>query len=358
MRHSMTLIIIKSLLKKFNVFQEENLMKQISQEKYDRLIALSDDNKVISALAIDQRGSIRSMFSNEGWTGTEEELTKDAEEYKKLVSQELTAFSSSILLDTVYGSTAIPARAEGTGLLLAYEVTGYDKNVPGRLPKIIHGLSVKRLKEAGADAVKFLLYYDVDEDDAINDEKKAFMERVGAECEAEGLPFFLEILSYDANNEDNKGAEFAKVKPHKVNEAVKEFSKDVYNVDVLKLEVPVNMNYVEGYGDGEAVYTREEALQHFKDQDEATNLPYIYLSAGVSAEMFQETLRFANEAGARFNGVLCGRATWKDSVGVFVKEGEDAASEWIRTQGKQNINDLNAVVDETAVSWEERISVK
>ena len=118
------------------------------------------------------------------------------------------------------------------------------------------------------------------------------------------------------------------------------------------------MNYVEGYTDGEVVYTREEALQHFKDQDEATDLPYIYLSAGVTMDLFKETLKFANEAGARFNGVLCGRATWSDSVDVFVKEGEEATIEWIKTQGKENISSLNDVVNATAVSWKERIDVK
>ena len=59
------------------------------------------------------------------------------------------------------------------------------------------------------------------------------------------------------------------------------------------------------FTEGEVVYTKEEAAQHFRDQDAATHLPYIYLSAGVSAELFQETLTFAHDAGAHFNGVLC-----------------------------------------------------
>ena len=53
--------------------------------------------------------------------------------------------------------------------------------------------------------------------------------------------------------------EFAKVKPRKVNEAMKLFSEDRFNVDVLKVEVPVNMNFVEGFTEGEVVYTKEEA---------------------------------------------------------------------------------------------------
>lgn len=104
------------------------------------------------------------------------------------------------------------------------------------------------------------------------------------------MPFFLELVSYDANIDDNKSREYVKVKAHKVNDMTKEFSKPRYSVDVLKVEVPVIMNFVEGYGDGEQVYTKEEAKRLFKEQDEATNgVPYIYLSAGVPAKVFQDT---------------------------------------------------------------------
>ena len=39
---------------------------------------------------------------------------------------------------------------------------------------------------------------------------------------------------------------------------MKLFSEDRFNVDVLKVEVPVNMNFVEGFTEGEVVYTKEE----------------------------------------------------------------------------------------------------
>ena len=116
-----------------------------------------------------------------------------------------------------------------------------------------------------------MLYYDVDEDDSINSRKQAFVERIGDECVAEDMPFFLELMSYDANIDDNKSREYAKVKAHKVNDMIKEFAKPRYNVDVLKVEVPIIMDFVEGYGDGEPVFTREEAKKLFKEQDEATN---------------------------------------------------------------------------------------
>ena len=324
---------------------------KLTEQKKKYLENLSDKNGFISALAIDQRGALKKMLNKH----QESEATAEQiKEFKVLVSKHLTKYSSSILLDPEYGLDAAKARDKDAGLLLAYEKTGYDANAVGRLPDCLVEWSAKRLKEEGADAVKFLLYYDVDESEEINIQKKAYMERVGAECVAEDIPFFLEILSYDCKIDDNSTAEYAKVKPRKVIEAMKVFSDPRYNVDVLKVEVPVNMKFVEGFSDGETVYTKEEAANYFKLQEESTSLPYIYLSAGVSAKLFQDTLKFAHDSGAKFNGVLCGRATWANGVEVFAKEGEKATVEWLNTIGRKNIEELNEVVERTATSWKEK----
>lgn len=322
-----------------------------SNQKIASIEQLSNNEGIISALAFDQRGALKRMMVKHQ---TEEPTVAQIEQLKVLVAEELTQYASSILLDPEYGLPASDARNKDCGLLLAYEKTGYDVNAKGRLPDCLVEWSAKRLKEQGANAVKFLLYYDVDDAEEINIQKKAYIERIGSECVAEDIPFFLEVLTYDDNIPDNGSVEFAKVKPRKVNEAMKLFSEPRFNVDVLKVEVPVNMKYVEGFAEGEVVYTKEEVRQHFKDQDATTHLPYIYLSAGVSAELFQETLKFAHEAGAKFNGVLCGRATWSGAVQVYIEQGEDAAREWLRTTGFKNIDDLNKVLKDTATSWKQR----
>ena len=254
-----------------------------SQQKLASIEQLSNQDGIISALAFDQRGALKRMMAEHQ---TEPPTVEQIEQLKVLVSEELTQYASSILLDPEYGLPASDARNKECGLLLAYEKTGYDVNAKGRLPDRLVEWSAKRLKEQGANAVKFLLYYDVDDAEEINIQKKAYIERIGSECVAEDIPFFLEVLTYDDNIPDNSSLEFAKVKPRKVNEAMKLFSEDRFNVDVLKVEVPVNMKYVEGFTDGEVAYSKEEAAQHFKDQDASTKLPYIYLSAGVSAELF------------------------------------------------------------------------
>ena len=111
------------------------------------------------------------------------------------------------------------------------------------------------------------------------------------------------------------------------------------------------MNFVEGFGDKEIVYSQKEAADFFKAQSEATHLPFIFLSAGVSSELFQQTLVFAHESGSTFNGVLCGRATWKDGVKAYVDAGKEGAVKWLRTQGRQNIENLNQVINQTATPW-------
>lgn len=313
--------------------------------KLEYLKKLSTDKQIIAALAIDQRGAIRKMI-----TGLDEEVRDEKiRGFKALVSKELTKYASSILLDPEYGLEAIKEKDANCGLIMAYEVTGYDTSGTSRYPDLILDQSVLRLKELGADAIKILLYYDVDQDPAINDKKKAFIERVGAECKAHDLPFFLEIVSYDCTMNDEKSKEYAKVKPHKVNGAVKDFANARYNIDVLKLEVPVNMNYVEGYGE-DFVHTKEEAKQFFKEQSDLCQVPFIFLSAGVSNQLFVDTLYLAKEAGSTFNGVLCGRATWAGGVAEYANSPEKGL-EWLQTEGRKNIENLNKALDETATPW-------
>ncbi|MGP6146463.1 tagatose-bisphosphate aldolase [Jeotgalibaca sp. A122] len=330
-------------------------MLTLTKNKFAHLQKLSDNTNLINALAIDQRGSLKKMIAE---NSSEDVGDEGIINFKSEISRELTKYSTSILLDPEYGLPAAGVRDEHAGLLISYEKTGYDATEPGRLPDLLPNWSAKRIKELGANAVKILLYYDVDEGEEINDIKHAFVERVGSECVAEDIPYFLEIVTYDASDMDVKSAEYAKVKPHKVNESMKVFSDPAYAVDVLKMEVPVNMNFVEGYAkDGEAIYTREEALQYFKEQSDATHLPFIFLSAGVSAGLFQETLRFAKEAGSQFNGVLCGRATWKDAVAIYARDGKEVAQEWMRTEGRKNMEDLNLAVAESATPWTEKVTV-
>jgi tagatose 1,6-diphosphate aldolase len=322
---------------------------KITPGKLAGMKAVSNDRGVIAAAAMDQRGSLQKSLAKEKGADVGDAMM---EEFKTLVTEVLTQHASAILLDPEWGLPASKKRAKNAGLLLAYEKTGYDKTGPGRLPDLLDVWSVRRLKEAGADCLKILLYYTPFDPKTVNDRKHAWVERLGDECRANDLPFFLEFVGYE-EGADEKGLEFAKKKPEIVMKSMAEFTKDRYGVDVMKVEVPINMKFVEGAkasAGGQSAYTRDQAKKWFLETAKVATKPFIYLSAGVSNSEFTESLELATESGVRFSGVLCGRATWKDGIPVYAKEGGAAFRKWLETKGVENIKNVNAAL-KGAQSW-------
>jgi tagatose 1,6-diphosphate aldolase len=318
----------------------------LSEGKVRHMQALSNKAGVIAAAAMDQRGSLHKSIASARGVPAEQVTVEMMQEFKIAVSKILTPHASAILLDPEYGIPAAKARSANAGLLLAYEESGYDNTKVGRLPDLLPHVSGKRIVDWGANAVKILLYYTPFDDPQVNDIKHAFIERIGAECETLQIPFFLEFVGYDPKGGDEKGLEFAKLKPQVVMGAMREFSKPQYHVDVLKVEVPINAHYVEGSSvyKGQKAYTRQEALELFREAAEIAKKPFIYLSAGVGNAQFVESLNMAAEAGTDYSGVLCGRATWQDGVAVYAKQGVKALEDWLGVEGVKNIEAVNAAI--------------
>jgi len=327
------------------------MVSSFSAGKRKGLEAVADPRGIIAALAIDQRDALRSLFAQAMGIEAARVPAENLMQFKEAVSSLLTSHASAILLDPEYGLPAAKRRAPGAGLLLAYEQTGYDRAVPGRLPRLLADWSVQRLVDTGANAVKLLLYYSSRSSREINDFKYTFVERVGAECAASDVPFFLELVSY-AEGMDEKSVEFARVKHEVVAAGLKEFSMPHYGVDVLKAGMPVNLSFVEGSPSAteEILLTREEAKEHLYHASSCAAIPFIYLSEGVSNATFLYGLELAAEAGARFSGVLCGRATWKDGVDIFVRHGPNALQDWLADVGVRNIENVNKHLSR-AVPW-------
>ncbi len=328
-------------------------MERITKKRFDRINAVADRRGVIGAAAMDQRGSLQKAIAKAKGVEVAQVSFEEMSEFKTVVINELSQHASGVLLDTEFGLEAARHRHDA-GLLLAYEKTGYDTSDNSRLPDLLPDQSVKRLLEAGADCIKILLYYDPFADPRTNDRKHAFVERVGAECAHYEAPYFLEFVSYDESGRLS-ALEYARKKPEIVTACTREFTKPHYNVDVLKIEVPINLAFTSGtraFQGGEAAYSREEAKQHFLSASEAATKPFIYLSAGVSDAVFRETLELALEAEVPFCGVLCGRATWQDAIPVYGQHGRNALEEWMADRGRQNILALNEILKK-AHSWQD-----
>ncbi len=132
---------------------------RLPEGKLKRLKDLSTRGGVIAAAAMDQRGSLQKSLATARGVEKKEITAEIMAEFKTIVTRVLTRHASAILLDPEFGLEAAKARNENAGLLLAYELSGYDNTQPGRLPDLLPHVSVKRLVDWGADAVKILIYY-------------------------------------------------------------------------------------------------------------------------------------------------------------------------------------------------------
>jgi tagatose 1,6-diphosphate aldolase len=148
------------------------------------LKAVANAHGVIAALAIDQRSrsALRKLFGKATNVAPDAVPVEKLVQFKEAVSRALSPHASAILLDPEYGLPAAKQRAKSAGLLLAYEKTGFDHSVAGRLPTLLERWSAERLVVSGADAIKLLLYYSSTSPQEINNRKHVFVERLGAEC--------------------------------------------------------------------------------------------------------------------------------------------------------------------------------
>jgi tagatose 1,6-diphosphate aldolase len=298
--------------------------------KHQRLAALATPRGVIAATAMDQRARLRAMLADAKGCPAEQIPEEALVDFKAAVSRVLSPHASAILLDTEWGLEGAAECAGSCGLLLTYESDTFFLTGT-RLPSLLPHLSVRRLVELGASGIKVLVLYTPDEDPQINDLKQVFVERVGAECDANEVPLFAEFVAYNVTPEN---------KPRLVTETMREFSKPRYRVDVLKVEFPFHPSH-----------SHEQAVEYCRRAaDAAGGTPFIYLSAGVSHARFVESLQMAAESGAPYSGVLCGRAMWQEGIPIFARDGRPALEEWLSTQGVENIQRVNAAL-KSATPW-------
>lgn len=316
--------------------------------KQKGLKQISNEDNIIFATAMDQRGSLGKMIQS---FDSSKNYDSSLSEFKGGVAKVLGNNSSSLLLDPEYGWDAAQQLNNDVGLIMAYEKTGYDTTEKGRLPNLVDFYAIQDLAKNGANAVKLLIYYDHNEDEYTNRIKNAFIKRVGDECKQNDILFILEPVSYSHEGFDAKSTEFAKEKPAIIEFFMEEFSKNKYAVDVLKVEVPVYIYNIEGYNaydNYNPVFTEKDAQYYYKKCSDLSKIPFIYLSGGVTNEQFVETLHFAKKSGAKFNGCLCGRAIWKDGIETYATETWDMYINWLNQKGLKNLNKVKEAIEETA----------
>ncbi|WP_298934670.1 tagatose 1,6-diphosphate aldolase [uncultured Ruegeria sp.] len=259
----------------------------------------------------------------------------DLLEFKRITVETLSPFATTMLVDASLGRELLPAFDKACVRMLAYEADVYHISDDDRMTKLPDNLSIADYPGLGAEVLKFFLYYGPNDPTALNQRKKDLVAQIGAECRAQGVTFLFEPLVYERDIQDSGSAEFAMAKPGLVGSATRTFAAPEFNIDILKVEIPVNIAQI-----GSAM-TESEAMTAFRDAAEAAgDIPILYLSAGVTFEQFRDALALSRKAGVNAKGFMCGRAIWSDAIAIFGAEGSVAMARWMQSIGRERLDAL------------------
>jgi len=332
-------------------------MSAMTSGKLMNLQRLTDAAGRFKMLAVDQRDSMRNALGRATARKPGDITFADLADAKAVITEVLAPYSTATLVDPVYGlARAVKLIPGDVGVLVATEETGYEPGGPDgkqRKTRLVDGWSVAKAKRAGANAAKLLIYYNPDAQPDVLAHQQSVVRAVGADCAREDLPFLLELVTYPLGEPAADSPEFARKRPRHAIESAREFSKDGYGVDILKLEFPGDLKYAREFAQGafdgkarEPVWTLAEAKSACRELDEAAGRPWVILSGGVDISEFLVNLSLAVDAGA--SGFLCGRAIWKDVVPRYPDLA--AMRAFLQREGAWNFARTNATA-ELARPW-------
>ena len=278
----------------------------LSIGKLRGLQQVADDNGFLTICAIDHRGALQRAMNEKNPDAV---TYQDMVDFKLDLCRAVAPFVSAILLDPVYG--AAQAIAAGIlpghiGLLVSLEKTGYSGEKTARITELLPGWSVEKVKRMGASAVKLLVYFRPDLKE-IASRQLDLIAKVADQCIKEDIPLLVEPVSYPVEEVGVSAPKFAEMKPKLVIETARQITS--LPIDVLKAEFPADMDFEQD----------EKKLLHLcQELDQASQLPWVLLSAGADFETFKKQVEIACKAGA--SGFLAGRALWQEGVQIRSRE--------------------------------------
>jgi tagatose 1,6-diphosphate aldolase len=297
------------------------------------LDACSSANGTFAILALDHRQNLRRELAPDDPASVS---YADMVEFKRAVVRALASSVTGMLLDPEYGAAQCVADGSlpgDVGLVVAIEATGYGGPPEARESSVLRGWSVEQAKRMGASAAKLLLYYHPAASSAPRQE--ALLDTVAAACSAAELPLFVEALGFSIRpNEKLRGEE----RRHVVIETARRLT--AIGGDVLKAEFPYDDMATDRAGWAEAC----------AELNEASALPWVLLSGGVSRELFEAQAEAACRAGA--SGVLAGRSVWAEAATMGPADRE----RFLTTTARERMARLSSIVEDLARPWHDRQS--
>ena len=305
-------------------------MTKVVTRPLNGLSSISNSDGIFSIVAMDQRNTLKKMFTAVGVTATDEDMFGA----KIAVASALSKAASGILLDPTWG---VPAVNENDilpttcGLLVAAENPDRGNfNGEPRPTKMI-GQDAAWVKSLGGQAVKVLVSMHpgrpmkAGEPD-LTSETVELVRAIVADCKAQGIPSVIENLIYALPNAepltDDQKENLVVESAILLNET---------KPDLLKLEFPMS----------------ERGCKRLAD---SLTVPWAVLSAGVAFDQFKKVITISCDAGGA-SGFIAGRSIWKEAIGMNKADQE----KFLNSTAIARLEELNATVVGRAVPWQKAI---
>lgn len=243
-----------------------------------KLSTLRNENGYIKIAAFDHRDSLKKLIP-------EEKLA----EFKSLCARLFLPYSTAILVDPEYGLESIKiAQSQNKGILLGREQSGYTDSDEGRETLLYENFTAKKLKEMGATAIKLLVYFNPDAQNA--KDQIEIIRKVREETKTVNLPFLIEPITYPIDG----------YLYHRGDTIIKTVIALRDYCDILKIEYPIDPE-IEGL---------RSAIPYLNQISNELTIPWILLSRGMKFENYKKALILSKEAGC--SGFAVGRAVWQE----------------------------------------------
>lgn len=286
------------------------------------LSSLARPSGVFAMVAIDQRGSLRTIYAEQTGTHVEDDTLRA---FKVAAATVLSPHASAILVDAAFGLGPVLAAEAihgGCGLIVAADALAQEPGGPVTDTDLDDQVDPGAARGWGAAALKLLIVWREDKE---RERRRRTAESFIRICSAAGLLSVVEVVVRAP-----AGARTAWDRESTAVEAAREMG--ALGPDLYKAEVPFL-----GQGDPSAIERGSRALT------EAVGGPWVVLSAGVPLERFGDAVEAACRGGA--SGFLAGRAIWSDAVTL------DGLTQRLEAVSVPRLQRLSAMVDRVARPW-------
>jgi|ERR1700722_14134149 sulfofructosephosphate aldolase len=273
----------------------------------------------LAMLAVDQRESLRNMFSAKLAGADVADTT--LRDFKLAIVEEMAGTASAILIDQLFGRDAFPivSAAPDCGLIVASDHLVQPTGSTVLDTRIDEDVDLEFARASGAVAAKFLVLWRGDNEA----ECRALVDEFLGRCADSGLLSIVEVIV-----RRDEGS-----RPWTLEEGIVSAAATLApGADLYKCEIPF-------HGDA----SPDDIRRQSERVTDVTGCPWVVLSSGVVAGRFPAAVQAACQGGA--SGFLAGRAVWADTVGPGDCRGR------IRTKSMPRMAALIDIVNEHARPW-------